>query len=256
MQPGRLGVFSGVKRSAGEDVAEPEIVINLVDVKKNEWSPWNDMVQNAEIFQQALLESFFLNDIFIPGVAAMVACSNKYSNFAMQTATVQVDSAGVHRARHPSAGSFSYYHNVVFQATKDIFPGEELAIPCSDDSDQPFQYSNRKVSSVDFLQESGMCVDVQEIRLFQVLDEAHLPNKRFIQAKLLPHLQLFTLTEVKWRLFSKHFTATKVSRNLDNTAFDTPTRSRVINFYSTIAMAKMTQTFYCCRTDQSSTTSI
>jgi hypothetical protein len=72
--------------------------------------------------------------LFIPGLAAIAPCTSQNFNLVMSSASSAVDSDGVHRATHPTAGSFSYRHNVTYTAVRDIVPGEELTVYCNDDN--------------------------------------------------------------------------------------------------------------------------
>jgi hypothetical protein len=70
---------------------------------------------------------------FIPGLAAIVPCTSKNFNLELSSTSSFGDSGGVHRSKHPTAGSFSYRHNVTYTAVRDIVPGEELTVSCDDD---------------------------------------------------------------------------------------------------------------------------
>lgn len=170
VQPGKLGIFTGIRRSEGEVVGEPEVIIPILDARKNEWSPWNDMVLPADTFPQLLQESRYLNDAFVPGIGAIAACSRRFSNLAPSPGeAAAVDAAGVHRSASPAAGSFSYYHNFTFEAARDMLPGEEMVLPCPDDYDEEdyddyyYYYrqrdGGRKVLNVDILKDSSFCLD-------------------------------------------------------------------------------------------------
>jgi len=165
VQPGRLGLFTGIRHSKGQAVSEPEPMIPLLDSNKNEWSPWHDMVLDGENFPTILKESRYLNDVFVPGVGGIAACSNVYNNFAPSDEeldrSIAPDSVGVHRSTHPTAGSFSYYEGFRYVATKNLLEGEELVLPCVDiDYDEDEHYSGgRKVLSLDFVKEVGICLD-------------------------------------------------------------------------------------------------
>lgn len=174
VQPGKLGLFTGFSRSSGDEVAEPELFIPMLDAKKNEWSPLHDLEYPAEVMEpRALLESFFLNDILAPGIGDMLACSNKFSNVESKHDEIWTDNGGVHRSKDPMAGSFSYYAGHRFLAIDDLMAGEELVLPCPDpeyvysaeeeDSYQElsayYQNSGRKVLSTEFLKSTAVCLD-------------------------------------------------------------------------------------------------
>jgi hypothetical protein len=62
----------------------------------------------------------------------------------------------VHRTRHPAAGSFSYRHNVTYTAVRDIVPGEELTVSCSDDD---FDGGAYFLSSFQSSDDAVVCLD-------------------------------------------------------------------------------------------------
>lgn len=70
---------------------------------------------------------------FIPGLAAIAPCTSQNFNLRFSSTSGASDGGGVHRVRNPAAGSFSYRHNVTYTAVRDIVPGEELTVSCSDD---------------------------------------------------------------------------------------------------------------------------
>ena len=79
--------------------------------------------------------------LFIPGIAAIAPCTSQNYNLELAGRGIDEDKprwsavnddGGVHRATHPQAGAFSYRHNVTYVATRDIAPGEELTVRCSD----------------------------------------------------------------------------------------------------------------------------
>jgi hypothetical protein len=110
-------------------VAVPDLLIPIFDANKNEWSPLHDFLRPSSIIQGLPLESQFLSDLFIPGVGTIVQCSDEFSNIKVERQELQ-DSAGVHRYKDPTAGSFSYHYNFAFHATRHLLQGEELIRPC------------------------------------------------------------------------------------------------------------------------------
>jgi len=158
VRSGYLGLFSGVDRQEGDLVSEPELLLPILDANKNEWSPWHDLVMGVdETYQPLWMESIFLNDLIVPGVASIIACSNKYSNVVPEQDGILVDSVGVHRSRNASAGSFSYLHNFAHRISRDVRAGEELAVPCTG-ADGEALTSGRQILSIDFLKEEAVCL--------------------------------------------------------------------------------------------------
>lgn len=154
LQPGKFGLFAGTPRKRGERVAEPDIIIPMIDANKNEWSPWHDIFFPAANFPSVLLESRYFSNVFLPGVSSMIACSNKYINVEAEEGEL-VNSDGVHRNTDPSFGAFSYIYNSSYIFSQDVEIGEELAIGCMDDTQKS---SGRKVLSESFLKSTAICL--------------------------------------------------------------------------------------------------
>lgn len=93
---------------------------------------------------------------FIPGLAAIVPCTSKNFNLALSSTSSFGDAAGVHRSKHPTAGSFSYRHNVTYTAVRDIVPGEELTVACDDDD---FDGGAYYLSTFQPTDDAVVCVD-------------------------------------------------------------------------------------------------
>ena len=176
VRPGQLGLFTGVARHKGEAVGEPEIILPIYDARKNEWSPWMDMVvPPADMgIPEINAESKFINDVFVPGIGQMAACSDKYNNIDLDhdeySQDYELDSAGAHRSKDATAGAFSYYHNAIVTASHELMAGEELVLPCTAlgltnseaSSSSTRNISNRKVLSIDFLSSpttNAVCLD-------------------------------------------------------------------------------------------------
>lgn len=96
--------------------------------------------------------------LFIPGLAAFAPCTSQNYNLELSSSTggAVVDSDSVHRARNPTAGSFSYRHNVTYTAVRDIVPGEELTVYCSDDN---FDGGAYFLSSFQSSDDAVVCLD-------------------------------------------------------------------------------------------------
>jgi hypothetical protein len=93
---------------------------------------------------------------FIPGLAAIAPCTSQNFNLLFSSTSGASDGGGVHRARNPAAGSFSYRHNVTYTAVRDIVPGEELTVSCSDDD---FDGGAYYLSSYQSSEDAVVCLD-------------------------------------------------------------------------------------------------
>lgn len=115
-------------------------------------------------------ESFF----FVPGLSAMAPCTSQNYNVEWsgtgrastpKYATAETNTLGIHRSRHATAGSFSYRNNVTYVAVRDIVPGEELVVRCSDDSfDGGAYYLSRFGANKDDDAPPPVCLD-QNVRV-------------------------------------------------------------------------------------------
>ena len=162
VQPGRYGLYAAEDRSVGEPLADPELFWPVVDANKNEWSPWHDMAWSAESFPRSLGESLFLIDLLYPGVATMLACSSRFSNVVVDGGET-LDPEGVHRSRHASAGSWTYYGNSTFRLSRPVQAGEELVLPCAAE-DGDAGTGGRKVLDSAFLRTTALCLRPLQVR--------------------------------------------------------------------------------------------
>jgi hypothetical protein len=92
-------------------------------------------------------------------VGAQAPCSDDLVNMKVEHSE-QLDTVGVHRSRHPAAGSFSYHYNFAYQATRALLAGEELVLPCTQGTTPtPEPPKERKGLPIASLQQTGMCMD-------------------------------------------------------------------------------------------------
>ena len=96
---------------------------------------------NGESYPVELLESEESMRAFIPGLPALCPCTWKNFNLEQIPAVNYRDWRATASKIHdespppPEAGSFSYLSNAMFIASRDILPGEELIVECTDNSD-------------------------------------------------------------------------------------------------------------------------
>ena len=160
VQSGRLGLFSGTNRAMGEYVTDPDLILPLLDVNKNEWSPWHDITWSADHTSATiLLESYFVIQTLLPGVGSLATCSQRYFNIELDESQLVTDSAGVHRSIHPTSGSFAYRHGVVYKFVRDVQVGEELVLPCRYNEIRGSTPSGRKILDRDFLLQHSICLE-------------------------------------------------------------------------------------------------
>ena len=127
-----LGIFTGRKIERGTALGS-QLVITLWDWDDTDHPPLREYLWSGDLHLELALEidhgSLLL---FSPGLAAIAPCTSSNFTFA-RSQGLTFDNANVDRNRDPTAGSFTYHHDVMFRAVRDIAPGEELTVECSDD---------------------------------------------------------------------------------------------------------------------------
>jgi hypothetical protein len=135
--------------------------VPLYDANFNEWSPLHSFVTMSA--RGMPLEGQFINGVVIPGIDAIVHCSDEYANINAERNESEA-SEGVHRFTDPTAGSFSYHHNLAFDSTRELLEGEELLLPCSGAlKHQAANEMQRIGQSVDWLKQHGICLDTLSV---------------------------------------------------------------------------------------------
>lgn len=96
---------------------------------------------NGETYLGTLLESEEGMRAFIPGLSTICPCTWRGFNLEQVKSVTYRDWRDIKGIGHdetppsPQAGSFSYLSNAMFVAARDILPGEELVVECSDNGD-------------------------------------------------------------------------------------------------------------------------
>jgi hypothetical protein len=154
---GTLSVYTGMQRSIGEQVVDADVLIPVVDPKKDKWSPLQGIARASKVGLP--LEGQFLNDVFIAGAGPFAHCSDEYINMNAARNEFE-DSVGVHRFSDPTAGSFSYHHNFAFVSTRELVEGEELIMSCSGALKHLSENEVKRIGRpVQWLEENGVCLD-------------------------------------------------------------------------------------------------
>jgi len=174
---GYLGLFSGRDRPAGENLvgvvgtsSSPgndgvggDPFVPVLDRNKNEWSPLDDYLwppSSSVGLQQMWMESHFINDVFVPGIASLIACSNRYSNVISNRDARYDSSAGAHRSsKSATAGSFAYYHNSAYSTSRKVKAGEELVLSCEGTGFDDAATAGRQVLDLEFLKQAAVCLE-------------------------------------------------------------------------------------------------
>jgi hypothetical protein len=135
--------------------------VPLYDANFNEWSPLHTFVTTSA--HGLPLEGQFINGVFIPGVDAIVQCSDEYFNVNAERNEFEA-SEGVHRFTDPTAGSFSYHHNFAFNSTRELVEGEELLLPCSGALKHKAAAEVKRFGRpVDWLKQNSICLDTLSV---------------------------------------------------------------------------------------------
>jgi hypothetical protein len=125
-------MYSGVDMKIGDLVAEPDILIPVIDANKNRWNFWHDYFWPGDLHTDTLLESWYSSELIVPGIASHAKCREAYSNVRVASDSDTHDNTEVHRRSDPTVGSFSYRHNHTNVATRSIKAGEELFLEACD----------------------------------------------------------------------------------------------------------------------------
>ena len=106
--------------------------------------PLREFLWDAIRWKSLVLESLHGLLFFAPGLSAMAPCTSE--NYHLEIVpdydgtehSMEFDNQNVaRRPTDPTTGSFTYYRIRMFRAVRDIQPGEELTVECSDDSFDP-----------------------------------------------------------------------------------------------------------------------
>ncbi len=126
-----LGMYTGRAIRKGETMSS-EMFIPVYDIDDEGHPPLREYLWNGEAHKQIVLEVLGGMLFFTPGLAAIAPCSS--NNFNLELIDkLSFDNADVHRSKDPTVGSFTYYNSYMFRAVRDILPGEEFTVECSDD---------------------------------------------------------------------------------------------------------------------------
>lgn len=149
-----LGVYTGKHIREGA-VVDAETLVPLMD-----WEGWRgdppikEHVWNGENLPLISISSHWGAFYFVPGLGCIVPCTS--NNFNLQNTNKYFEYMEPHD--HPATGSFSRYQSIFFRAVRDISPGEELVVECSDDDFDGGTYALSKYHLSDDKEEI-MCLD-------------------------------------------------------------------------------------------------
>jgi hypothetical protein len=144
-----LGLFTGIPIPMGKTIEQTffghgEILLAIYasDSIYNSHPPLREYIWDEDNIPEIAVEyPDLMTGLFVPGLASLAPCTSQNYNLKLAGHGTDADKArwsatsddgGVHRSTHPQAGAFSYRHNVTYVAVRDIAPGEELTVECSD----------------------------------------------------------------------------------------------------------------------------
>jgi hypothetical protein len=133
-----LGMYTGRRIPEGE-ILPPEVFVPVFDFEGEDHPPLREYLWSGEEHKNLVLEVYGNMLFFSPGLAAIAPCTSTNYNLE-RLDEVSFDNAGVHRSRNATAGAFTYYQLAMFQAVRDIEPGEELTVACEDDDFDAGEY--------------------------------------------------------------------------------------------------------------------
>ena len=179
----KFTLYAGVSYAAGDTIGSSgDLVIPVVDVNKNEWSPWQDVFWHSSLLP-TLQEGDYLQSLFVPGVGSLVSCHGDNDNdddddnndndgvvpnIQATPTSVLSDSLGAHRSKmDATAGSFAYHSNYSYTAIRPIQPGQELIVSCYTSNAQQETINQEKgdtaedhhVRSMEWLHDNAVCLD-------------------------------------------------------------------------------------------------
>lgn len=154
-----LGIFTGKPIYRGEILTDlREVLIPLYDsstlddthppLREYLW-PSVGCVPELAVHTNDRQKAFW----FGGGISSMAPCTSRGFNVEISAGgnfagaprwNVLEDLEGVPSRGDPSAGSYSYRHGMTYIAVRDIAPGEELVVDCSDDNFDHLSLLNEK----------------------------------------------------------------------------------------------------------------
>ena len=149
-----LGMYTG-KFIPKDTKMHAEVLVPVYDYEDDRHPPLREYLWSAEPLRKVVLESLESTLIFVPGLGSIAPCTQVNFNLE-QVHNLQYNDYGVIRSSNGTAGAFSYWNNTMFTAVRDIQPGEELVVECSDDDFDPSDYPKQKFDPKDNTQ---ICLD-------------------------------------------------------------------------------------------------
>jgi hypothetical protein len=173
-----LGMYTGRLIKKGTQMSR-EVAIPVFDYDEETFddTPLREYVWPGEAYKPLVLESDQGMALFLPGLAGIAPCTSNNYNLELihprdehlmfdlddsvedaESNKSDINNAAydVQRMRDPTAGAFSRMHARNFRAIRDIQPGEELVVECSDDD---FDGSTHSLNKYDPNNEKIFCLD-------------------------------------------------------------------------------------------------
>ncbi|KAL3940487.1 MAG: hypothetical protein SGBAC_004985 [Bacillariaceae sp.] len=149
-----LGVFTGKHIREGA-VVDAETLVPMMDWEGVQQDPaLKEHLWNGNNLPWIALQSHWGAFYFVPGLGCIVPCTS--NNFNLRLTNKYLEYLEPHD--HPATGSFSRFQSMFFQAVREISPGEELVVECSDDDFDGGTYALSRYHLTDDKEEI-MCLD-------------------------------------------------------------------------------------------------
>jgi hypothetical protein len=171
-------LYTGLLRKPNDLVVEPDLAIDIMDANKNEWSPWHEVVFSSGVdavnATPSHLHNDFYHDVFLPGIASLADCAPDSLVNLIPTDGV-IDTAGTHRSKDATVGSFSTNFGHSFRANQELQAGDRLFMSCNRKTQQSL-LSTPKIHragtthsrSLEWLATNAICLDTLSVQTSQI----------------------------------------------------------------------------------------
>jgi SET domain len=164
-----MRLFSGANVRLGvpvlmDSASAPDLLLPIRSANKNEYSPWHNFVwtesillKNAKANKTDDADFSSAIDYFCPGIGSMASCAGTEGGSELPNIL---------------------FDGSIFRAAVDLQAGEELVMDCSEDA--AVQYgSSASIVSMEFLQQSGICLETLEAGLSTVHGRGAFAKRSF-----------------------------------------------------------------------------
>eukprot|EP00592_Proboscia_alata_P020414 CAMPEP_0194404764 /NCGR_PEP_ID=MMETSP0176-20130528/3278_1 /TAXON_ID=216777 /ORGANISM="Proboscia alata, Strain PI-D3" /LENGTH=677 /DNA_ID=CAMNT_0039203269 /DNA_START=30 /DNA_END=2063 /DNA_ORIENTATION=+ len=127
-----VGIYTSIGYEKGDKIGEGELLVPITEWEEDMTTVYStfydwliyDVQWSGTVDQRFYYDSAYEPSLFYPGFGAQINCHMGLNN--VHHDEPEINSTGLHRARDPGAGAFTYWHNMPNLATRKIRAGEEL----------------------------------------------------------------------------------------------------------------------------------